>query len=45
VLLNTSLNVPGKPLALSPRDAVGTFFTSGLDDIFIEGVRLSKPGE
>lgn len=44
VLLNTSLNVPGKPLALSPRDAVGTFFTSGLDDIYIEGVRLSKPG-
>jgi len=44
VLLNTSLNVPGKPLALTPRDAVGTFYTSGLDDIYIEGVRLSKPG-
>ena len=44
VLLNTSLNVPGKPLALSPRDAVATFFTSGLDDIYIQGIRLSKPG-
>jgi carbamoyltransferase len=45
VLLNTSLNVPGKPLALSPRDAMGTFYTSGLDDIYVEGIRLSKPGE
>ncbi len=44
VLLNTSLNVPGKPLAESPRDAVATFYTSGLDDIYIQGIRLSKPG-
>jgi carbamoyltransferase len=42
VLLNTSLNVAGKPLATSPRDALGTFFTSGLDDLFIEGLRVEK---
>ncbi len=43
VLLNTSLNVPGKPLATLPRDAVGTFFTSGLSDLFLEGFHLAKP--
>jgi carbamoyltransferase len=44
VLLNTSLNNPGKPLALTPRDAVEVFATSGLDDLFMEGIRLSKTG-
>jgi carbamoyltransferase len=44
VLLNTSLNVPGKPLALEVRDALETFFTTGLDDIYLEGVRLEKAG-
>ena len=45
VLLNTSLNNPGKPLALSARDAVEVFYTSGLNDIYLEGIRLTKPGE
>jgi carbamoyltransferase len=44
VVLNTSLNVPGRPLARDVRDAVETFFTTGLDDIYLEGLRLSKPG-
>jgi carbamoyltransferase len=45
VVLNTSLNVPGKPLACSPRDAVGTFYTSGLDHLYLEGLRLDKERE
>ena len=45
VLLNTSLNNPGKPLALSTRDAIEVFFTSGLDDIYLEGARVTKPEE
>jgi len=45
VLLNTSLNNPGKPLARSPRDAIEAWATSGLDDLYLEGIRLSKPGE
>ena len=42
VLLNTSLNTPGKPLARTPEDAVETFYTSGLDDLYLEDLRLSK---
>ncbi|MCU0726428.1 MAG: Sua5/YciO/YrdC/YwlC family protein [Planctomycetes bacterium] len=45
VLLNTSLNIPGKPLATTVRDALGTFFTSGLDDLFLEGLGLVKAPE
>jgi len=45
VLLNTSLNNPGKPLARSPRDAIEAWATSGLNDLYLEGIRLSKPGE
>lgn len=45
VLLNTSLNNPGKPLARTPRDAIEAFATSGLTDLYLEGIRLSKPGE
>jgi len=45
VLLNTSLNNPGKPLARTPRDAIEAFATSGMTDLYLEGIRLSKPGE
>jgi len=42
-LLNTSLNVPGRPLARTAREAVEIFYTTGLDDLYVEGVRLTKP--
>jgi len=45
VLLNTSLNNPGKPLARSPRDAIEAWATSGMTDLYLEGIRLSKPEE
>lgn len=35
VLLNTSLNVAGAPLAATPRDAIETFRAAGLDALFI----------
>jgi carbamoyltransferase len=31
MLINTSFNLPGEPLVLTPRDAIRSFFASGLD--------------
>ena len=45
VLLNTSLNTPGRPLARTALDAVETFFTSGLDDLYLDGIHIGKSGE
>ncbi len=35
-VLNTSFNLAGQPIVCTPRDAVGTFFASGLDALVIE---------
>jgi carbamoyltransferase len=40
-LMNTSFNTQ-EPLVLTPADAVRTFFTSGVDDLLIEGLLVSK---
>jgi carbamoyltransferase len=48
MLLNTSFNLFGEPLVLTPRDAMRSYFTSGLDALVIETFALSKapiPGE
>jgi len=42
LLLNTSLNVMGKPIAHSVEDAVALFATSGLDALFIEDLVVLK---
>ena len=44
VLLNTSLNVMGKPIVHSVEDAVNVFATTGLDLMVIEGHILTKDG-
>ena len=41
VLLNTSFN-DNEPIVCSPRDAVQTFYTSGLDDLVIGDFHISK---
>ena len=41
-LLNTSLNYFDEPIACTPRDAVKTFFASGLDMLVMENFVLSK---
>ncbi len=38
VLLNTSLNVAGEPIACSPADALRTMAVAGLDALVLEGV-------
>jgi carbamoyltransferase len=42
LILNTSLNVMGKPIAHSLEDGLGIFFTSGLDVLVVENCLLRK---
>jgi carbamoyltransferase len=42
VVLNTSFNLKGDPIVCSPRDAIQTFYTSGLDDLVIGDFVVSK---
>jgi carbamoyltransferase len=44
VLLNTSLNVMGKPIVDSVEDALGVFFLSGVDALVIGDVLIRKDG-
>lgn len=43
VLLNTSLNIMGKPIVHSVEDALGMLVTSGLDAVLIEDLLVEKP--
>lgn len=42
LVLNTSFNVMGKPIAHSVEDALAVFYTSGLDALFIGDTLLEK---
>lgn len=42
VVLNTSLNVKGEPVACTPMDALRCFYSSGIDAIALEDIWLSK---
>lgn len=42
VVLNTSLNVMGNPIAMKPEDAVATFFSTGLDYLAIGDFIVEK---
>jgi carbamoyltransferase len=42
MLLNTSFNLFGEPLVLTPRDAMRSYFASGLDALVIDMFVLSK---
>jgi carbamoyltransferase len=44
VLLNTSFNVAGEPIVLTPSDAVRCFFASGLDALVVGDCLLEKQG-
>ncbi len=43
VLLNTSLNVMGKPIVHSVQDALGVFLTSGIDALVLGDTIIDKP--
>jgi carbamoyltransferase len=42
VLYNTSFNLFGDPLVCTPRDAVRSFYSSGIDTLFVGDFRLDK---
>ena len=42
VVLNTSFNINGEPIVLSPDDAISTFFNSGLDYLCLGRYLISK---
>ena len=42
VVMNTSFNLKGEPNVSHPTDAVRTFFTSGLDILYIGNYKVSK---
>ncbi len=42
VLTNTSFNINGEPIVLSPDDALNTFFNSGLEHLFIGPYYVKK---
>src|ERR1700674_1086413 len=42
MLLNTSFNLFGEPLVVTPRDAMRSYFISGLDALIIDRFVLSK---
>ena len=42
VLVNTSFNLFGEPLVVKPRDAVRSYFCSGIDALMIDNFVLSK---
>jgi carbamoyltransferase len=42
IVLNTSFNLNGEPMVLSPADAVRTFYSCGLDVLYLGNVRVAK---
>jgi carbamoyltransferase len=43
MVLNTSFNLKGEPIVNTPRDALRTFFSSGLDLLIMNDVLVRKP--
>ena len=41
-VLNTSFNINGEPIVLSPDDALNTFFNSGLEHLYLGNFYISK---
>jgi carbamoyltransferase len=42
ILLNTSFNVSGEPMVLSPEDAINTFYKSGLTVLVLNNIIITK---
>lgn len=42
VLLNTSFNIKGEPIVLSPEDAIQCFYNTGLDYLVLNNFLISK---
>ena len=42
IVLNTSFNINGEPIVLTPDDALNTFFNSGIEHLFLSGYHITK---
>ena len=42
VVMNTSFNLSHEPIVNSPRDAIATFFASGMDVLYLENFKVMK---
>ena len=42
IVLNTSFNLNGEPVVCSPEDAIRTFYSCGLDVLYLGNVRVGK---
>ena len=42
IVLNTSFNLNGEPMVEAPEDAVRTFYSCGLDVLYLGNVRIAK---
>jgi carbamoyltransferase len=45
IVLNTSFNLNGEPIVCTPDDALRTFYTCGLDLLYLGNVRISKTAD
>ena len=42
VIINTSFNINGEPIVLSPDDALNTFYNSGLEYLVLQNFLVKK---
>lgn len=42
MVLNTSFNVKGQPIVNTPREAIDTFWSTGIEYLFLDNLELSK---
>ena len=42
LLINTSFNIKNEPIVESPQDAIRTFYSSGIDELFLDGYYCKK---
>ncbi len=42
ILLNTSLNIMGKPIVHSIEDCLGVFLTTGIDVLVVDNILVEK---
>lgn len=45
IVLNTSFNLNGEPIVCTPDDALRTFYTCGLDVLYLGDMRISKTAD
>ena len=42
LIINTSFNLSGEPIVETPQDAIRSYFSSAMDNLFLENVLIKK---